>query len=299
MGDSNDGSSRAARGALETEGDQGQGALGFLSRWFGREDEDGANPDRLAKASRETRKLLLNVHNMADVRVDDVALPRADIVGVAEGASLDEVVATFRESTYTRLPVYAETLDSPLGLVHLKDLALQFGFNGEHADFDLGSILRPVIYVPPSMPVGVLLQKMQTERIHMALVIDEYGGVDGLVTIEDLVELIVGEIADEHDAEEDVHWVEEKPGVYLCSARAPLEEFEALAGVDMLPDEMDEDVDTMGGLIFMLAGRVPLRGELIPHPEGHEFEIVEADPRAVKRVRVRLHPSVLLDRAAE
>ena len=299
MGENTDGSSRAARGAPENEGDQGQGALTLLSRWFGRDSETEGQTHELAGTSRETHRMLLNVRNMADVRIDDVAVPRADIVAVPDTASLDEVVAVFRESTYTRLPVYSETLDSPLGLVHLKDVALNFGFNGDSDEFDLNSILRPLIYVPPSMPMGVLLQKMQAERTHMALVIDEYGGVDGLVTIEDLVEQIVGEIADEHDAEEDDHWVEEKPGVYLCSARAPLEEFEKIAGVDLLPDAADEDVDTMGGLIFMLAGRVPLRGELIPHPDGHEFEVVEADPRMVKRVRVRLHPSVLMDRAAE
>jgi magnesium and cobalt transporter len=218
---------------------------------------------------------------------------------VPETATLDEVVEVFRKSTYTRLPVYADTLDSPVGLVHLKDVALKFGFDGEHDAFDLSSILRPLIYVPPSMPVGVLLQKMQTERMHMALVIDEYGGVDGLVTIEDLVEQIVGEIADEHDAEEDIHWIEEGPGVYLCSARAPMDEFEALAGVDLLPDAADEDVDTLGGLVFMLAGRVPLRGELIPHPDGHEFEVVDADARRIKRLRVRARPGPHRDAAAE
>jgi len=300
MGDTTDGSSSAARGALSDKGDQGQGALTFLSRWFGRTPQrDDADQGGLAEASRDTHRMLLNVRNMADVRVDDVAVPRADIVGIHDTADLDEVVAAFRESTYTRLPVYTDTLDSPVGLVHLKDVALEFGFDCESDAFDLSSILRPLIYVPPSMPVGVLMQKMQKERQHMALVIDEYGGVDGLVTIEDLVEQIVGEIADEHDAEDADHWVEEKPGIFLCSARAPMDEFEALANVDLLPDEADEDVDTMGGLVIMLAGRVPLRGELIPHPDGHEFEVVEADPRMVKRVRVRLHPSVLMDRAAE
>jgi len=131
----------------------------------------------------------------------------------------------------------------------------------------------------------------------MALVIDEYGGVDGLLTIEDLVEQIVGEIADEHDTDEAAQWIEEAPGVYLASARAPLTDFEEIAGVDLLSDELDEDVDTLGGLIFMLAGRVPLRGEVIPHPQGHEFEVIDANPRMVKRIRVRLRTA--LDRAAE
>jgi len=303
MGDNTDDSSRAAQSAPDEDQDQGGRPLTFLNRLLGLgSEETGPDTTEDEVSQPETgsaQAMLLNVRRMRDVRVQDVAVPRADVVGVADNASLDEVVEVFRESTFTRLPVFNETLDSPLGFVHLKDIALRFGFNGHGDEFEIKGLLRPLLYVPPSMPMSVLLQKMQTERIHMALVIDEYGGVDGLVTIEDLVEQIVGEIEDEHDTEDDAYWIEEAPGVYLCSARAPLSDFEEIAGVDLLADDLDEDVDTLGGLVFMLAGRVPLRGEVIPHPQGHEFEVVDADPRMVKRIRVRLRPSALMDRAAE
>ncbi|MEM8787781.1 MAG: hemolysin family protein [Pseudomonadota bacterium] len=297
MGETNDGSSRAAQGAPEEEAEQGATPLGFLNRLLGLEPEAEDAP-----ASEETagaQAMIVNVRRMGAIRVEDVAVPRADIVAVADTSPLDEVVKVFRDSTFTRLPVYKDTLDTPIGFVHLKDIALRFGFDCQDTAFDLAQLMRPLLYVPPSMPVAVLLQKMQTERIHMALVIDEYGGVDGVVTIEDLVEQVVGEIADEHDIDESAQWIEEAPGVYLCLARAPLQDFEQIAGVDLLADELDEDVDTLGGLVFMLAGRVPLRGEVIPHPQGHEFEVVEAGPRMLKRVRVRLSGRSALDRAAE
>ena len=161
-------------------------------------------------------------------------MPRADIVAVSEQATLDEVVAVFQESTVSRLPVYSETLDQPLGLVHLKDLALKFGFGAPPESFDLGGLLRPLLYAPPSMPIWVLLQKMQAARIHMALVIDEYGGVDGLVTIEDLLEQIVGDIADEHDEDESQLWIREAPGSLIAQARMDLDAFEEAAGVTLV-----------------------------------------------------------------
>jgi len=170
--------------------------------------------------------------------------------------------------------------------LHLKDLALKYGFNGKVTRFSVIRMLRPLLYVPPSMTIDVLLQKMQSDRIHMALVIDEYGGVDGLVTIEDLIEQIVGEIEDEHDATEEEFWVEEKPGVYLCQARTPLDEFEKVINADLASTADDEDIDTLGGLVTMMIGRVPVRGELIKHPDGFEFEIVDADPRRIKKLRV-------------
>jgi magnesium and cobalt transporter len=144
------------------------------------------------------------------------------------------------------------------------------------------------LYAPPSMPLGVLLQKMQKDRVHMALVIDEYGGVDGLLTIEDLIETVIGEIEDEHDEDEGVLWKEEKPGVFVVQPTAPLQEFEAAIGVRLRTDEDDEEIDTLGGLIFLRAGRVPTRGEIVAHESGVEFEVVDADPRRLKRLRVRL-----------
>ena len=258
------------------------------------------SPADIAAATQGAREMLVNVRNMRDKRIEDVSVPRADIIALGDTTTLEETVDAFQTSTYSRLPIYTETLDNPIGFVHLKDVALRYGFvpNAEEV-FDIKTQMRPLLYVPPSMSVAVLLQKMQTARIHMALVIDEYGGVDGLVTIEDLVEEIVGEIADEHDEEEGDLWSEETPGIFLCNSRAPLEEFEKVAGVDLLSDTLDEEVDTLGGLVFMLTGRVPLRGEVIKHAQGHEFEILDADPRMVKRLRVRINAIQQLDQAAE
>jgi magnesium and cobalt transporter len=197
-------------------------------------------------------------------------------------------VLVFRESGLTRLPVYDGTLDTPMGFAHLKDIALKHGFNGSGSRLALKTMLRPLLFVPPSMPIGVLLSKMQADRIHMALVIDEYGGADGLVTIEDLIEQVIGEIEDEHDPDEGAFWVVEKPGCYLAQAKTPLDEFQQEIGRDLSDvAEVDpEEVDTLGGLVFMLLGRVPARGEVVNHPAGVEFEVVDADPRRIKRLRV-------------
>ena len=289
MGDTSDGSSIAAQSA---QTDQSQS---IWQRLFGGGPKGIPTQDKVIA---DTNAMLINVHNMRDMRVDDVAIPTADIAAIPDNATLTEVVAAFRESTNTRLPVYHDTLDNPLGLVHLKDLALQHGF-GTKGKFDLAAIIRPLIYIPPSMPLGVLLQKMQTERVHMALVIDEYGGVEGLVTFEDLLEELVGEIEDEHDIEEAQLWSEEAPSVYIAQARAPLDEFEAAVGIDLLPDDLDEDVETLGGLVFMLSGRIPSRGECISDSHGHEFEVVDADARRIKRLRVRLNLKRPLGQAAE
>jgi magnesium and cobalt transporter len=226
--------------------------------------------------------------------VEDVAIPKADIVSIPSTITQGELVHVFRDTGMTRLPVYEGTLDSPVGFVHLKDFALRHGFNGDAEDaFSLKDMLRPLLYVPPSMRIGVLLQKMQADRRHMALVIDEYGGVDGLVTIEDLIEQVLGEIEDEHDIGEDDYWTEEKPGSYIAMAKTPLEEFEAHIGQSLtdVDDVDEEEIDTLGGLVFMLLGRVPVRGEVVEHPGGTVFEVIEADPRRIKRLRVRV-PSV-------
>lgn len=229
--------------------------------------------------------------NLRRMRVEDVAVPKAEINAVPDTVSLDELVKVFKESGHTRLPVFEGTLDTPIGFAHLKDIALQHGFNGGGKGFDLRARLRPLLFVPPSMTIGVLLSKMQTDRRHMALVIDEYGGVDGLVTIEDLIEQVVGEIEDEHDVDEDIFFTREKPGCYLALAKTPLTEFEDEIGVSLTThDDVDEEeIDTLGGLVFMLAGRVPTRGEVVRHPDGPEFEVIDADPRRIKRLRVRLN----------
>nr|WP_234455404.1 hemolysin family protein [Thermohalobaculum xanthum] len=245
----------------------------------------------MAGLSDAERAMIANILRLRDLRVVDVMTPRADIVAVGVDSTLDTVDEAFKEGSLSRLPVFRETLDDPLGFVHLKDLAIAYGLGrtATDADFDLRKHIRTALFVPPSMRIAALLQKMQGSRVHMALVIDEFGGVDGLVTIEDLVEQIVGDIEDEHDEEEIAHWREESPGVYLIDARADIAEFEEAEGVSLRLPDWEEDVDTLGGLVFMLTGRVPARAEVISHPAGHEFQVVDADPRRIKRLRLILH----------
>lgn len=304
MGSSGDGSP-AAQGAQDAfGGDEAEppqrGFFGrLLSALSPSQDQGGDGAQRPGDAvpgAAAPAVTLAGLGALRRLRVDDVAIPKVDIVAVPLDIGKDELVEVFREHGFSRVPVYKGTLDHPQGLVLLKDLALQHGF-GAAGRFSLKRMLRPVLYAPPSMPVGVLLQKMQRERVHMALVIDEYGGVDGLVTIEDLIETVIGEIEDEHDEEEGALWKEEKPGVYLAAANAPLEEIEAATGLKLRQDEDDEEIDTLGGLVFLRTGRVPARGEIVPHETGAEFEVVDADPRRIKRVRLRL-PAVAAAAAA-
>ncbi|MBC7142442.1 MAG: HlyC/CorC family transporter [Rhodobacteraceae bacterium] len=290
MGDSLDGST-VAQDAPDPSDSTGQ--RGFFGRIIDAFTPSEIDANETAAGRKDTpgaaaSLILPGIGNLRRMRVEDVAIPKAEIVAVPVTASLDEIVANFRESGFSRLPVFKGTLDSPLGLIHLKDLALQQAFTEPKPRFNLRKMLRPLLFAPPSMPIGILLQKMQSERIHMALVIDEYGGVDGLVTIEDLIETVIGEIEDEHDTSEDGLWQEEKPGQYIVQSRAPLAEFEAEIGLKLAAEEEDEEIDTLGGLVFMLVGRVPARGEVIPHESGAEFEVVDADPRRIKRLRVRL-----------
>ncbi|MDV7145751.1 transporter associated domain-containing protein [Tropicimonas sp. TH_r6] len=296
MGDTAEGSPSAAQCAQDDQIPPKKGVLRRVAGFLGGNDaavsEQSDTPDpgpELADVDGAPRGMA----NLRHLRVEDVAIPRVEIVSVPVDIALDELIQAFRESGNTRLPVFDGTLDNPLGLVHLKDVALRHGFNGcREDDFDLGLMLRPLIFAPPSMPIGVLLQKMQADRRHMALVIDEYGGVDGLVTIEDLIEQVIGEIEDEHDIEEEEFWVQERPGSYLALARAPLEEFEAEIGLKLVEAEDEEEVDTLGGLLFMEIGRVPVRGEVIPHSSGAQFEVIDADPRRIKRLRVQLPGAV-------
>jgi magnesium and cobalt transporter len=292
MGDTDPGpATQSARAADESDADSSPRA-GFLTRLFRRDPiESEAAPaprrDFGAAEAQAATEIMVNLRRIRRMRVEDVSVPRAEIVAISDEASLDEIVAAFRESEMSRLPVYTGTLDQPKGLVHFKDLALRYGFGAEGAAFDLASLMRPLLYVPPSMRIGVLLQKMQAARIHMALVIDEYGGVDGLVTIEDLLEQIVGDIDDEHDDDESALWSRDGADVVLAQARMDLEDFEAEAGVRLADRELAEEVDTLGGLLVRLAGRVPAQGEIVIHPDGHAFEVLDADARKVKRVRVR------------
>lgn len=278
-----------AEDAKDSAHDEPERQPGLLARFLGFGGDDaGEQIDQSVTANE--RALFSNIRTMRDQRVEDIMIPRADIVAVEEGATLDELADAFREGAHSRLPVYRETLDDPLGFLHVKDVTLALGFGAADPDrFSISAFLRPMLAVPPSMPTSRLLQRMQKDRVHMALVIDEYGGVDGIVTIEDLVEQIVGDIEDEHDEEEAAAWRAERPGVYVANARAELADFEADAGVDLLSDDLDEDVDTLGGLVFMLANRIPERGEVISHPDGHEIEVIDADPRRIKRLRLTLN----------
>ena len=289
MGDTTDGPSGAAQSA-QSETVSNTSKRGFFGRIIEALSPSDTPQDVTPVTGYTPPIEARGMINLRRMRVEDVMIPKADIVAVPLTINRNDLVAVFRDSGLTRLPVFDGTLDTPIGFVNLKDFALIHGFNGRSKAFNLRDLTRKLLFVPPSMPLGVLLQKMQSDRIHMALVIDEYGGSDGLVTIEDLIEQVVGEIEDEHDTAEDVLWVTEKPGVYLAESKAPLDEFEAEIGMALTEHEEidEEEIDTLGGLVFMLAGHVPARGEVIEHPDGPRFEVIEADPRRIKRLRVRV-----------
>lgn len=223
-------------------------------------------------------------------------VPRADIIAVDMDTGLHELSKAFQAAGHSRLPIYKETLDEPIGMAHIKDvmpyLMLNAKGRGAKSYKDktiLNTIKRPVLFVPPSMLAQDLLKKMQARRIHMAIVVDEYGGTDGILTIEDLVEPIVGDIDDEHDEDEPQIKAYKKSGkpYWIADARVTIEDFEALIGRDFATPDEEDEVDTLGGLVFTLAGRVPERGEIIYHPDGLEFEIKDADPRRVKKLKIR------------
>jgi CBS domain containing-hemolysin-like protein len=250
------------------------------------------------------RTMLSNLLKFGELKVRDVMIPRAEIVAVEESTPLDGLVALFREAQHSRLPVYRETLDDPVGLVHIKDVVSLIEEHGNRSfgwrDMALSRIKREMLFVPPSMPLLDLLLKMQTAHTHMALVVDEYGGTDGLVSIEDIIEEIVGDIADEHD-EDGLHVRKADGGTFVADARLGLEDFESETGIALAGEDTDEDVDTLGGLVVSVLGRVPQRGEIVTLPSGYEFEVLEADPRRVRRVRVRppVNPPATADETVE
>lgn len=254
------------------------------------------NPDHPRAIGVEERDMLMNIVGFHESRASDVMVPRADIIAVEENCALEELLQVFRKEGHSRIPVYRETLDDPLGMVHIKDVVRFLtpdntgGTSERKNDFALKPLIRSLLFIPPSMPAADLLVRMQATRMHLALVIDEYGGTDGLVSIEDLVEEIVGDIEDEHDTEEGPLLVRTPSGGIQASARAPIAELAEMTGLDLLPDDEEEEVDTLGGLVVFLAGRVPQRGELISHPAGLEFEIREADPRRIKRLYIHVPP---------
>jgi magnesium and cobalt transporter len=239
--------------------------------------------------SEAERVMLSNLLKFGELRLEDVMVPRAAIIAVEETVSMAELVQLFREAQHSRLPMYRETLDDPTGLVHVKDVLalLQDAPGGGYRlpDVPIAGLRRPILFVPPSMRAVDLLLKMQTTHTHLALVIDEYGGTDGLVSIEDIIEEIVGDIADEHDDEPIA--LKQEDDAYVADARLELEDFAKLTGHDLtLPAELEE-IDTLGGLVVAHLGRVPQRGEIVEGPAGFTFEVLEADPRRVRRLRIR------------
>ena len=260
--------------------------------------------------SPEERTMLKNILSLRERRAEDVMVPRADIVAVQQEIALGELMKVFENAAHSRLVVYNDTLDDPVGMVHIRDLIafmtaraavtpqtnakrkkpLPAGLDLKAVDLSMPltatKIIRANLFVPPSMSAIDLLAKMQATRIHLALVIDEYGGTDGLVSIEDIVEEIVGQIEDEHDEPANHPVVKQPDGSYLADARASLEEVTATVGVEFDVGEATEEVDTLGGYLFTQVGRVPVRGEVVPGPGPFEIEVLDADPRRVKRVKI-------------
>ncbi|HKQ54553.1 MAG TPA: hemolysin family protein [Methyloceanibacter sp.] len=266
--------------------------------------EDALSRSKSDTLSPQERSMLRRALRFGKLTVEDVMVPRADIIAVDESATVAQLMHVFREAEHSRLPVYRETLDDPRGMIHIRDLMSWITTQAEAAGTGLDltkvdlertvatiAITRELLYVTASMLVLDLLLKMQTTRVHLALVVDEYGGTDGLVSIEDLIEEVVGEIADEHDVEDGPQIKSDsRPGL-VAEARAPIEELEKQLGLALVSDAEREDIDTIGGLVFSIAGRIPARGERVRHPSGVEFEVLEADKRRIKRLRIHLPPA--------
>jgi len=251
--------------------------------------------EREAPIEPRERQLIERILNVGAVTVNDAMVPRADIIAVECKTPLNEVIDLMAKETHSRLPVYRESLDEVIGMVHIKDVL--FASVADKAQpTTLPEIVRPVLFVAPSMRVLDLLLQMRLSRTHMAMVVDEYGGVDGLITIEDTVEQIVGEIEDEHDEAMRPTIEQRADGTVVADARVPLDEFEDRIGVIRTDAEREDDIDTLGGLVFSLSGRVPMRGEVVRHePSGVEFEVIDADPRRIRRLRLGNLPQPIDD----
>ncbi len=267
--------------------------LGWMRNWRRSGNESNSARDTLEVLIEEReeaevpidddeRNMLANILELRGRTIHDVMIPRADIVAVGRDTSVARVIDTLTKGGHSRFPVFGENLDDAVGMVHIKDV---FAWRGHDPEFSLSKIQREILFVSPSMQVLELLLEMRTKRVHMALVVDEFGGVDGLVTIEDLVEEIVGEIEDEHDLDPEPPLTRNVDGSFTADARVTIEALEKALG-KAIPDVEREDIDTLGGLVFSLARRVPIRGELIRHPSGLEFEILDVDPRRIKSLRL-------------
>ncbi len=293
--------------SAEASGEQSPGLLKTLKRWWAPEsaeaesvrevieelieerNEDSPPGDGGPMIDPNERLLLANVLKMRTVTAADIMVPRPDILAVEVETPIREVLALLMKEHHSRLPVYRDTLDDVLGFVHVKDVAVLAAGNATAHATPLADIVRNMLFVSPAVRVLDLLLEMRLKRTHMALVVDEYGGIDGLLTIEDVVEQIVGEIDDEHDADQAPTMVEKPDKTVNADARVGLSEFEVRFG-SVFSDEERETTDTLGGLVTYIAGHVPGRGELVKHPSGLEFEVLEGDPRRVRQLRVRNIP---------
>lgn len=248
-----------------------------------RTEEAGEGEEPPPPLDPQERLLISNVLRLRGTTADDVMVPRTDIVAAPATLNLDELTRLFQREGHSRVPIFRETLDDIVGMIHIRDL---FAARAGTAPFAIEDLLRKPLFVPPSKPVLDLLREMRASRMHMALVVDEYGGIDGLVTIEDIVEEIVGDIADEHD-EPDAPLVMARPdGSLDIDARMPVEEFERHVGPLLTEAEHEAEIETVGGLVLSLAGRVPIRGETITHPSGLSFRVLDADSRRIRKLRV-------------
>jgi len=245
-------------------------------------DNKSNNTDGISK---QERVMLMNILKIDEILARDIMIPRAEIIALEESISFDEAIKIFVEGAHSRIPIYNEQLDNITGMLHIKDLVKYQTENDIKGNF-IDSIKKDILHIPPSMPALDLLIKMQLTRLHMGVVIDEYGGVDGLITIEDVIEEITGEIEDEHDDQDISMFIKLSPNTFEANARLSIVELEKISQIQLINE--DDDTDTIGGLVATVAGRVPQRGEIIKHDSGIVFTILDADPRRIKTIKISL-----------
>ena len=243
-------------------------------------DEKSNEESQNIDLSSKEKSILSNILSINKLKADDVMIPRASIVAISQDSSFQNIVDTIDKESHSRMPVFRKDLDDVLGMIHIKDIIKFSGSN--HNDFNIKKIMREVLFVPPTMPVMNLLLKMQATKLHMALVIDEHGGTDGLITIEDVIEEIVGEIEDEHDKDDDFNFKKIDSNTFEAKADMTLDDFNHESNLSIV----EENVDTLGGYIFSKINRVPYAGEVIKVDNTYQFEIIEADPRKIKKIRI-------------
>ncbi|MEL0235111.1 MAG: hemolysin family protein [Pelagibacteraceae bacterium] len=243
-------------------------------------DEKSNEESQNIDLSSKEKSILSNILSINKLKADDVMIPRASIVAISQDSSFQNIIDTIDKESHSRMPVFRKDLDDVLGMIHIKDIIKFSGSN--HNDFNIKKIMREVLFVPPTMPVMNLLLKMQATKLHMALVIDEHGGTDGLITIEDVIEEIVGEIEDEHDKDDDFNFKKIDSNTFEAKADMTLNDFNHESNLSIV----EENVDTLGGYIFSKINRVPYAGEVIKVDNTYQFEIIEADPRKIKKIRI-------------